>query len=180
MTDYIQEPPFFDDLTAADHHVDDICGARVLAVLGDSITTDHISPAGSIPVNSPAGKYLIAKGVQPSDFNSFGSRRGNDRVMTRGTFGNIRLKNLLVPGVEGSFTRYLPSGETMTIFDAAMNYKKDGVPLVVCRQEYGTGHRGCGSQRRFLLLGVRCHRRIFERIHRSTLRAGLVRCSSWG
>jgi aconitate hydratase len=169
---YVQEPPYFAGLTREPpQKIDDICGARVLAVLGDSITTDHISPAGAIPTNSAAGRYLIEHGVEPKEFNSFGSRRGNDRVMTRGTFGNIRLKNLLVPGVEGSFTRYLPDGEQMTIFDAAMKYKEAGLPLVVLAgKEYGTGSSRDWAAKGPFLLGVRAViAESFERIHRSNL-----------
>ncbi|MFN2195466.1 MAG: aconitate hydratase AcnA, partial [Anaerolineales bacterium] len=168
---YIQEPPFFTDLTLNLPAIADIHGARVLALLGDSITTDHISPAGAIPTDSPAGKYLIDNGVSVRDFNSFGSRRGNDRVMTRGTFGNIRLKNRLVPGVEGGYTRYLPTGEKMSIFDAAEKYKSAGTPLIVLAgKEYGTGSSRDWAAKGTLLLGV--HAVIaesYERIHRSNL-----------
>ncbi|MHB0923420.1 MAG: aconitate hydratase AcnA [Bellilinea sp.] len=168
---YIQEPPFFDQMTADDKPMPDFLGARVLVVLGDSITTDHISPAGSIPVNSAAGEYLISKGIQPSDFNSFGSRRGNDRVMTRGTFGNIRLKNHLVPGVEGSFTRFLPTNETMSIYDASTRYQQAAIPLVVLAgKEYGTGSSRDWAAKGVLLLGVKAVlAESFERIHRSNL-----------
>ncbi len=169
---YIQEPPYFDEMTATPpDKIADIHGARVLAVLGDSITTDHISPAGAIPSNSAAGRYLVEHGVEPKEFNSFGSRRGNDRVMTRGTFGNIRLKNQLVPGVEGSFTKHLPDGEQMTIFDAAMKYKDEGIPLVVLAgKEYGTGSSRDWAAKGPLLLGVRAViAESFERIHRSNL-----------
>src|SRR5690606_8654230 len=121
---YIQEPPFFVYLSPEILPVTDITGAHALAVLGSSCTTDHVSPAGAIPVNSPAGQYLISKGVSVRDFNSYGSRRGNDRVMTRGTFANIRLKNRMVPGVEGGYTVHLPDGEQMFIYDAAMKYKE--------------------------------------------------------
>jgi aconitate hydratase len=139
--------------------------------LGDSITTDHISPAGSIAVESPAGKYLVEKGVTPRDFNSYGSRRGNDRVMTRGTFANIRLKNQLVPGVEGGVTLYLPDGKQMSIFDAAMLYRQEGVPLVVLAgEEYGTGSSRDWAAKGTILLGVKAViARSFERIHRSNL-----------
>jgi len=168
---YIQKPPFFDQASSRGKGVFNISGARVLAMLGDSITTDHISPAGTIPVKSPAGEYLLAHGVQPSEFNSFGSRRGNDRVMTRGTFGNIRLKNILVPGVEGGFTCYLPSNETMSIFEAATRYKEDGTPLLVLAgKEYGTGSSRDWAAKGVLLLGVRAViAETFERIHRSNL-----------
>jgi aconitate hydratase len=168
---YIQEPPYFEKLGQGKPVVSDICDARVLAVLGDSITTDHISPAGAIPANTPAGRYLIEHGVAVSDFNSYGSRRGNDRVMTRGTFANIRLKNQMVPGVEGGMTRYLPDGESMSIFDAAMKYKEEGVPLVVLAgKEYGTGSSRDWAAKGAMLLGVRAViAESFERIHRSNL-----------
>src|SRR4029453_10394189 len=128
---YVRRPPFFENLPKEPAAVQDIKGARVLALLGDSVTTDHISPAGSIAKNSPAGRYLIGEGVQPSDFNSYGARRGNHEVMVRGTFANIRLRNQLVPGVEGGWTVHVPDGERMTIYDAAMRYRGEGVPLVV-------------------------------------------------
>ncbi|GAP10986.1 aconitase [Bellilinea caldifistulae] len=165
---YLQEPPFFNIQPSGG---EDILNARVLALLGDSITTDHISPAGSIAVNSPAGQYLISKGVPPSEFNSYGSRRGNDRVMTRGTFANIRLKNQLVPGVEGGFTRHFPSGEQMTIYDAAMRYQSEGVPLIILAgKEYGTGSSRDWAAKGVLLLGVKAViAESFERIHRSNL-----------
>ncbi len=149
----------------------DLHGARVLAVLGDSVTTDHISPAGSIKVDSPAGKYLIEHGVSPADFNSYGSRRGNHEVMMRGTFANVRLRNLLVPGVEGGFTRHLPGGEPMTIYDAAMRYRDQGVPLVLLAgKEYGTGSSRDWAAKGPLLLGVRAAiAESYERIHRSNL-----------
>ncbi len=173
---YIQEPPFFVGLTPEPPDIAEIRGARVLALLGDSITTDHISPAGAIPPDSPAGKYLIERGVQPRDFNSYGSRRGNDRVMTRGTFGNIRLRNQLVPGVEGGYTVYFGSrtedrGQQMSIFDAAMKYKEDGVPLVVLAgKQYGTGSSRDWAAKGTLLLGVRAVIAVsYERIHRSNL-----------
>ncbi len=168
---YIQEPPFFLDLTLDVPSIEEIHGARVLALLGDSITTDHISPAGAIPVDSPAGRYLIEHGVEVREFNSFGSRRGNDRVMTRGTFGNIRLKNRLVPGVEGGYTRHFPDGEQMFIYDAAMKYKQEGVPLVVLAgKEYGTGSSRDWAAKGTLLLGVRAViAESYERIHRSNL-----------
>lgn len=165
---YLQEPPFFDLQPSGGK---DILNARVLALLGDSITTDHISPAGSIAVNSPAGQYLISKGVPPSEFNSYGSRRGNDRVMTRGTFANIRLKNLLVPGVEGGYTRHFPNGERMTIYDAAMRYQSEGVPLIILAgKEYGTGSSRDWAAKGVLLLGVKAIiAESYERIHRSNL-----------
>src|SRR5581483_9710623 len=135
---YIRNPPFFDQITMETAPVRDIRGARVLALLGDSITTDHISPAGSIKKDSPAGKYLIANGVQPKDFNSYGARRGHHEVMMRGTFANIRIKNEMVPGVEGGVTKYQPSGEQLAIYDAAMKYQKEGTPLVIVGgKEYG-------------------------------------------
>jgi len=151
--------------------VREIRGARVLALVGDSITTDHISPAGAIPKDGPAGRYLIERGVQPMDFNSFGSRRGNDRVMVRGTFGNIRLKNLLVPGVEGGVTLHFPSGERMSIFEAAMRYKEEGVPLVIlASKEYGSGSSRDWAAKGTLLLGVRAvMAESYERIHRANL-----------
>ena len=151
--------------------VRDVRGARVLALLGDSITTDHISPAGSIKADSPAGRYLVGLGVQPKDFNSYGARRGNHEVMMRGTFANIRLRNLLVPGVEGGVTVHLPSGERMSIYDAAMRYQQEGVPLVVIAgKEYGTGSSRDWAAKGTLLLGVRAViAESFERIHRSNL-----------
>ena len=168
---YIQEPPFFVDLSTDPAPIAPIVGARALAVLGDSVTTDHISPAGSIAKDSPAGDYLIEHGVAPQWFNSYGSRRGNDRVMTRGTFANIRLKNQLVPGVEGGYTRYLPTGEQTTIYDAAMRYQADGTPLVILAgAEYGTGSSRDWAAKGTFLLGVRAViAASFERIHRSNL-----------
>jgi aconitate hydratase len=168
---YIKEPPFFLDMTPHPPSIEEIHGARVLVLLGDSVTTDHISPAGAIPVDSPAGRYLIGRGVEPHDFNSFGSRRGNDRVMTRGTYGNIRLKNLLVPDVEGGMTIYLPDGERMSIYDAAMKYRDEGVPLVVLAgKEYGAGSSRDWAAKGTLTLGVKAViAQSFERIHRSNL-----------
>ncbi len=168
---YIQEPPFFISLTKEINPIRSIENARVLALLGDSVTTDHISPAGSIPKNSPAAQYLREHGVQQADFNSFGARRGNDRVMVRGTFGNIRLKNLLVPGSEGGVTLHLPDGEQMWIYDAAMKYKAEGVPLIILAgKEYGTGSSRDWAAKGTLLLGVRAViAESFERIHRSNL-----------
>jgi aconitate hydratase len=144
---------------------------RVLALLGDSVTTDHISPAGSIPKDGPAGKYLIAQGVQPADFNSFGARRGNHEVMVRGTLANIRLRNQLAPGTEGGVTRHLPDGEPMFIYDAAMQYQKDGVPLlIVAGKEYGSGSSRDWAAQGVLLLGVRAViAESFARIHRTNL-----------
>jgi aconitate hydratase len=168
---YIQEPPFFEDLSPEPPAIAEIHGARVLAFLGDSVTTDHISPAGAIPVDSPAGRYLIEHGIKPRDFNSFGSRRGNDRVMTRGTFGNIRLRNRLVPDIEGGYTRHFPDGETMSIYDAAMKYRAEGVPLVVLAgKEYGTGSSRDWAAKGTILLGARAVLAAsYERIHRSNL-----------
>jgi aconitate hydratase len=168
---YIQEPPFFIDLTPEPAPLTDIQGARVLALLGDSVTTDHISPAGSIAVNSPAGEYLMAHGVEPKDFNAYGTRRGNDRVMVRGTFANIRLKNRLVPGTEGGVTLHLPDGEQMSIFDAAERYAAEGTPLIiVAGKEYGTGSSRDWAAKGVRLLGVRAViAQSFERIHRSNL-----------
>src|SRR5207249_8019774 len=132
-----QNPPYFEGMTLEPAPLADLKGMRVLAVLGDSITTDHISPAGTIKVQSPAGKYLIAHGVQPSDFNSYGARRGNHEVMMRGTFANVRLRNQMAPGTEGGWTTHQPDGAVMTIYDAAMQYKSEGVPLlVIAGKEY--------------------------------------------
>ena len=149
----------------------DVVGARVLAVLGDSVTTDHISPAGSIPADGPAGRYLISQGVAARDFNSFGARRGNHEVMMRGTFANIRLRNQLVPGVEGGWTVHLPGGDQMSIFDAAMRYKDEGMPLIVLAgKEYGSGSSRDWAAKGAALLGVRAVlAESFERIHRSNL-----------
>jgi aconitate hydratase len=168
---YIKRPPFFEGMSATPGAPHDVRGARVLALLGDSITTDHISPAGSIKKDSPAGTYLIGLGVDPKDFNSYGARRGNHEVMMRGTFANIRLRNLLVPGVEGGVTAYLPSGEQMSIYDAAMRYRQEGTPLVVIAgKEYGTGSSRDWAAKGTLLLGVRAVvAESYERIHRSNL-----------
>jgi aconitate hydratase len=168
---YIQDPPFFASLTLEPKPLTDILGARVLAVLGDSVTTDHISPAGDIALNSPAGRYLASKGIEKKDFNSYGSRRGNDRVMVRGTFANIRLKNLMVPGVEGGVTVHVPSGERMDIYDAAERYRAEGTPLVVIAgKEYGSGSSRDWAAKGTLLLGVRAVlAESYERIHRSNL-----------
>ena len=168
---YIQHPPFFQSLTLDVPRITEIRGARLLAVLGDSITTDHISPAGNIAADSPAGKYLVEQGVQVRDFNQYGTRRGNDRVMVRGTFANIRLKNLMVAPKEGGWTRHQPSGEEMTIFDAAMKYQAEGVPtIVLAGKEYGTGSSRDWAAKGPLLLGVRAViAESFERIHRSNL-----------
>ncbi|MGI6127762.1 MAG: aconitate hydratase AcnA, partial [Planifilum sp.] len=168
---YIQEPPFFVNLSAEVEPIEEIHGARALALLGDSVTTDHISPAGSIAPDSPAGKYLQENGVEPKDFNSYGSRRGNDRVMTRGTFANIRIRNAMVPGVEGGYTKYVPTGETMAIYDAAMRYQQENTPLVVLAgKEYGTGSSRDWAAKGTNLLGVKAViAESFERIHRSNL-----------
>jgi aconitate hydratase len=168
---YIQEPPFFTDFGPDPQPIAEIRRARVLAVLGDSITTDHISPAGSIPEESPAGRYLLEHSVTKKDFNSFGSRRGNDRVMVRGTFANIRLKNQLVAGMEGGVTVHFPDGERMWIYDAAMRYKQEGVPLlVIAGKEYGSGSSRDWAAKGTLLLGVRAAlAESYERIHRSNL-----------
>ncbi|HLB30628.1 MAG TPA: aconitate hydratase AcnA [Gammaproteobacteria bacterium] len=168
---YIQNPPYFKGMSPTAKGFDQIRGARVLAKLGDSITTDHISPAGSIKKDSPAGKFLIAKGVQPADFNSYGSRRGNHEVMMRGTFANIRLRNQLAPGTEGGWTCHQPSGEQMTIYDAAMRYQQEGTPLVILAgKEYGTGSSRDWAAKGTLLLGVKAViSESFERIHRSNL-----------
>ena len=168
---YIKRAPYFDDMPARPAAVKDITGARVLAKLGNSVTTDHISPAGSIKANSPAGKYLQEHGVPPSDFNSYGSRRGNHEVMVRGTFANVRLRNQLVPGSEGGITKHFPSGEIMSIFDASVKYIADGVPLIVLAgKEYGSGSSRDWAAKGPLLLGVRAViAESYERIHRSNL-----------
>jgi aconitate hydratase len=168
---YIQEPPFFREFSLEPPPLQDIRGARVLAVLGDTVTTDHISPAGSIPVNSPAGQYLISRGVQPADFNTYGARRGNHEVMIRGTFANIRLKNMLVPGTEGGYTVYHPTGERMTIYEAAMRYQEAGIPLIILAgKEYGSGSSRDWAAKGTALLGVKAVlAESFERIHRSNL-----------
>jgi aconitate hydratase len=168
---YVKHPPYFEDMGREPAPVADVRGARVLAVLGDSITTDHISPAGSIKPQSPAGRYLTEHGVAVKDFNSYGSRRGNHEVMVRGTFANVRLKNLLAPGTEGGVTRHLPHGEAMSIFDAAMKYQAEGVPLLVLAgKEYGSGSSRDWAAKGPRLLGVRAViAESFERIHRSNL-----------
>ena len=168
---YIKLPPFFEGMPQKPAAIHDLHGLRVLALLGDSVTTDHISPAGSIPAGSPAGKYLIANGVQPKDFNSYGARRGNHEVMVRGTFANIRLRNMLAPGTEGGWTLHQPSGTKMTIFDASEKYRSEGVPLlVIAGQEYGAGSSRDWAAKGTLLLGVRAVlAQSFERIHRSNL-----------
>jgi aconitate hydratase len=168
---YVKSPPYFAGMTAEPEPVEDIRGARVLAVLGDSVTTDHISPAGAIKLDSPAGKYLTEHGVAPRDFNSYGSRRGNHEVMMRGTFANVRLRNRMVPEVEGGFTLLLPEGEVTSIFEAAMRYRQQGVPLVVLAgDEYGTGSSRDWAAKGPRLLGVRAViAASYERIHRSNL-----------
>jgi len=168
---YIQEPPFFEGFGMEPGHISEIKGARPLGIFGDSVTTDHISPAGAIKKTSPAGKFLLDNGVAQDDFNSYGSRRGNDRVMTRGTFANVRIKNLMVPGVEGGVTKYQPGGEQMSIYDASMQYQSAGVPLIIfAGQEYGTGSSRDWAAKGTRLLGVKAVvAQSFERIHRSNL-----------
>ncbi|HFQ13164.1 MAG TPA: aconitate hydratase, partial [Gammaproteobacteria bacterium] len=168
---YIKHPPYFEGMSREPGAVADIRGARVLALLGDSVTTDHISPAGAIKADSPAGKYLLEHGVKPEDFNSLGSRRGNHEVMMRGTFANIRLRNLLAPGTEGGVTLHLPDGEQMSIFDAAMKYRDENVPLVVIAgKEYGSGSSRDWAAKGPRLLGIRAVIvESYERIHRSNL-----------
>src|ERR1700731_2884590 len=168
---YVKNPPYFDDITMTPAPLTDIKGARALAVLGDSVTTDHISPAGNISKSSPAAKYLLAQGVQPADFNSYGARRGNHEVMMRGTFANIRLRNLLLPGTEGGVTLHIPSGEQMSIFDASVKYKAANTALVILAgKEYGTGSSRDWAAKGTMLLGVKAViAESFERIHRSNL-----------
>jgi len=168
---YIRKAPYFDGMTARPAPVENIAGARVLAVLGDSVTTDHISPAGSIKANGPAGKYLSEHGVKPADFNSYGSRRGNHEVMVRGTFANVRLRNKLAPGTEGGVTRLLPEGEPMSIFDASVKYAERGISLIILAgKEYGSGSSRDWAAKGPKLLGVRAViAESFERIHRSNL-----------
>jgi aconitate hydratase len=170
-SDYIHEPPFFKDFSMEPGRITNIAGARALGIFGDSVTTDHISPAGAIKASSPAGQYLISRGIKAEDFNSYGSRRGNDRVMTRGTFANVRIKNLMVPGVEGGVTRHQPDGEVMPIFDAAMKYQEENVPLVILAgHEYGTGSSRDWAAKGTRLLGVKAVvASSYERIHRSNL-----------
>ena len=170
-SDYIHEPPFFKDFSMEVGKIDNIVGGRALGIFGDSVTTDHISPAGAIKATSPAGEYLKSRGIQPPDFNSYGSRRGNDLVMTRGTFANVRIKNLMVPGTEGGVTKHYPDGEQMSIFDAAMRYQKEKVPLVILAgHEYGTGSSRDWAAKGTKLLGVKAVvAASFERIHRSNL-----------
>ena len=168
---YIQEPPFFSGMTAEPAPPADIRGARVLVRCGDSVTTDHISPAGTIAFDSPAGSWLRKRGIERRDFNSYGSRRGNDRIMLRGTFANIRFRNQLAGGAEGGFTVHYPSGEQTTIFEAAERYREEGTPLVILAgREYGTGSSRDWAAKGTLLLGVKAViAESFERIHRSNL-----------
>ncbi|CCP07346.1 aconitate hydratase [Erwinia amylovora MR1] len=168
---YIRLSPFFDGMDKEPKPVQDIHGARILAMLGDSVTTDHISPAGSIKADSPAGRYLLEHGVERADFNSYGSRRGNHEVMMRGTFANIRIRNEMVPGVEGGMTRYIPGNEQMAIYDAAMRYQQAGIPLaIIAGKEYGSGSSRDWAAKGPRLQGVRVViAESFERIHRSNL-----------
>ncbi|MCA9158425.1 MAG: aconitate hydratase, partial [Planctomycetales bacterium] len=168
---YIQRPPFLEGITADVTPPTAIRSARCLAALGDSVTTDHISPAGAIAQNSPAGQYLVSHHIEPRDFNSYGSRRGNDRVMVRGTFANIRIRNQMVPETEGGYTKHIPSGEQLPIYDAAMRYIANGTPLVILAgAEYGTGSSRDWAAKGTLLLGVRAViASSYERIHRSNL-----------
>jgi aconitate hydratase len=168
---YIQEPPYFEGFGLALAPTEQVAGARALAIFGDSVTTDHISPAGSIKKDSPAGKYLISRGVEFKDFNSYGARRGTHDVMVRGTFANVRIKNLMVPGVEGGVTVHQPSGERMSIFDAAVKYTETKTPLIVfAGHEYGTGSSRDWAAKGTRLLGVKAViAESFERIHRSNL-----------
>jgi aconitate hydratase len=186
-SDYIHEPPFFENFSMEPGHIKEIRGARALGIFGDSVTTDHISPAGAIKATSPAGQYLISRGIDHTDFNSYGSRRGNDLVMTRGTFANVRIKNLMVPGTEGGVTKYfapagetpagptgkmsVPQGEEMSIFDAAMKYAETKTPLIILAgHEYGTGSSRDWAAKGTRLLGVKAVvAASFERIHRSNL-----------
>ncbi len=170
-SEYVKRPPYFDGMPEQPAPLRDLTGARVLVMVGDSVTTDHISPAGNIAKTSPAAKYLVSKGVDVSDFNSYGARRGNHEVMVRGTFANIRLRNLLVPGVEGGVTRYLPTGEQMSIFDASERYRADGTPLIVLAgKEYGSGSSRDWAAKGPYLLGIKAAiAESFERIHRSNL-----------
>jgi aconitate hydratase len=175
-SDYIHEPPFFENFSMEPGHIEEIRGARALGIFGDSVTTDHISPAGAIKATSPAGQYLISRGIDHTDFNSYGSRRGNDLVMTRGTFANVRIKNLMVPGTEGGVTKYFgngtsDTGEQMSIFDAAMKYAETKTPLIILAgHEYGTGSSRDWAAKGTRLLGVKAVvAASFERIHRSNL-----------
>ena len=169
---YVRRPPYFDGMERQPPaRVDDISGLRVFAILGDSVTTDHISPAGSIKKDSPAGEHLVAKGVSPADFNSYGARRGNHEVMVRGTFANSRIKNRMAPGREGGFTTYLPTGEVTTLYDAAMRYRAAGIPLIVLAgKEYGSGSSRDWAAKGPMLQGIRVViAESYERIHRSNL-----------
>jgi aconitate hydratase len=168
---YVKNPPYFEGMTKDPAPVAEINAARVLALLGDSVTTDHISPAGNIAADSPAAAYLQEQGVKPADFNSYGSRRGNHEVMMRGTFANIRLRNHLAPGTEGGWTKHQPSGEQMSIFDASLKYAQEATPLVVIAgSEYGTGSSRDWAAKGTLLLGVKAViAKSYERIHRSNL-----------
>jgi aconitate hydratase A / 2-methylisocitrate dehydratase len=180
-SDYIHDPPFFENFSMAPGHIEEIRGARALGIFGDTVTTDHISPAGAIKESSPAGRYLMSRGIQPRDFNSYGSRRGNDLVMTRGTFANVRIKNLMVPGTEGGVTKYFGpnqtggskngEGEETCIFDAAMKYAETKTPLfILAGHEYGTGSSRDWAAKGTRLLGVKAViAASFERIHRSNL-----------
>jgi len=168
---YVRQPPYFEGMSREPEEVEDVGGARCLVMVGDSVTTDHISPAGAIKPDSPAGKYLVEHGVERKDFNSYGSRRGNHEVMVRGTFANVRLRNLLVPGSEGTWTVHVPSGEEMTIYDASKRYLEEGTPLVVIAgKEYGSGSSRDWAAKGPNLLGVRAAiAESYERIHRSNL-----------
>ncbi|MBD3288968.1 aconitate hydratase, partial [candidate division KSB1 bacterium] len=170
-SDYIREPPFFQDITLDVPSIEEITGARALAWLPDSTTTDHISPAGNIAVDSPAGRFLISRGVQPNDFNSYGSRRGNHEVMMRGTLANIRIKNKLVPGVEGGYTIYQPDNEQLAIWDAAVKYMENNIPLIILAgKEYGSGSSRDWAAKGVYLQGVKAViAESYERIHRSNL-----------
>jgi aconitate hydratase len=170
-SEYVKRPPYFEGTPAQPAPLEDVLGARAIAVLGDSVTTDHISPAGSIARHSPAGKYLTEHGIEPRDFNSYGARRGNHEVMVRGTFANVRLRNALVPAIEGGFTRYLPSNEELSIFDASQRYAADGTPLIVLAgKEYGSGSSRDWAAKGPYLLGIKAViAESFERIHRSNL-----------
>jgi aconitate hydratase len=171
VSTYVRRPPYFDGMTATPAPIEDIAGARILAIFGDSVTTDHISPAGSIRIESPAGAWLIEHGVEPPDFNSYGTRRGNHEVMIRGTFANSRIRNHMAPGTEGGVTRHMPDGEQMTIFEASQRYLADGVPLaVIAGKAYGSGSSRDWAAKGPALLGVRVViAESFERIHRSNL-----------
>ncbi|HEY2015139.1 MAG TPA: aconitate hydratase, partial [Bryobacteraceae bacterium] len=168
---YIKKPPYFDHMVDPATSVTDFHEMRVLALLGDSVTTDHISPAGSIAKDGPAGRYLISQGVSPADFNSYGARRGNHEVMVRGTLANIRLRNQMAPGTEGGWTVHLPDGEQQSIYDASVEYQRDGVPLLILAgKEYGSGSSRDWAAKGVMLLGVRAViAESFERIHRSNL-----------